>query len=261
MHALTDLWDSKDYSESRRHRSDEEQIRLEKVQLNMLAAGPPAFLSSFLPDGAWDMGFMSRVIMIYSGEQKKVSLFADQSTDDGELDQCQDILKRIGQIYGRIEFTEEAKDMLDNFYLTGGHPIPDHPKLGTYVVRRIVHLLKLSMIASMSRSDELVIEKEDVQRALDWLLEAEIYMPDIFKAMAQGGSGKVMEDVWYYVFNTYSKEQQPVQEYRLIQFLQEKVPVHSIKPTVDMMEKSKMIEAVATATGKAYKPNTKKPGD
>ncbi len=79
-------------------------------------------------------------------------------------------------------------------------------------------------------------------------------MPDIFKAMTQGGAGKVMEDAWYFLYTTYAKENKPIQKHRVIQFLQERVPVHNIQTTLDMMVQGKMIEERLLPGGHAYVP-------
>jgi hypothetical protein len=92
------------------------------------------------------------------------------------------------------------------------------------------------------------------------MLEIEGLMPDIFKAMAQGGTGKVMEEAWYYLFTIYAKEQKPVMLHRLIQFLQERVPVHNVQNTIDLMERGKMIDKRLVASGVAYIPLGKRAG-
>jgi hypothetical protein len=252
MNVLTDLWDCKDYSEKRRTSKIEHDIK--KTQLNLLAACTPAYLMQTLPEGAWDQGFMSRTMLIFSAERQIRSLFSDVSVDQEEENMLRGYLERIGNIYGEIKFTQGAAELIDGFHMTGGEPKPDHPKLVSYTIRRTVHLLKLCMICSMSRSDELLIREEDFHRALGLLLEAEAIMPDIFKAMAQGGTGKTMEEAWYYLFTIFSKEQKPIMLHRLIQFLQERVPVHNVQNTIDLMEKGKMIEKRLQPGGVAYVP-------
>lgn len=258
MNILTDLWDCKDYSEKRRTNKITHDIK--RTQLNMLAACTPAYLMQTLPEGAWDQGFMSRTILVFTAERQIRSLFADTTIDGEEESVIKENLERIANIYGEIKFTEEAARLIDTFHMTGGEPKPQHPKLISYSIRRTVHLLKLCMVASMSRSDELLIREQDYQRALDWMMEAEALMPEIFKAMAQGGTGKVMEEAWYYIFTIYSKEQKPVLTHRLIQFLQERVPVHNVQNTIDLMEKGKMIEKRLVAGGAAYIPLGKRAG-
>ncbi|TQE92566.1 MAG: hypothetical protein FKY71_19800 [Spiribacter salinus] len=103
------------------------------------------------------------------------------------------------------------------------------------------------------------ITEADFERALTWLLEIEVYMPEVFKAMSAGGPGRIIEEAWHYIFTTYSKEQKPVNEHRLMQWLGERVPVHQVMQTIELMEKSKLIEQQLTPAGKAYKPRGKKP--
>lgn len=258
MNTMTDLWDCKHYSE--RRRTSKIEIDIKKPQLSFLAACTPSYLMHVLPEGAWDQGFLSRTMLIYSGDRQLRSLFATDKTNDEEFEELKNQLQSISKLFGEIKFTEEAAAAIDRFHLTDGEPKPDHPKLLSYNIRRTVHLLKLCIISSVSRSDEKRVRIEDYQRAMDWLLEAEHNMPDIFKAMSQGGAGKIMEEAWHYIFKTHAKENQPVLKHRLIQFLQERVPVHNIEITIKMMEESKMIEKRLTTAGEAYVPRGKKPG-
>lgn len=258
MNTLTDLWDCKYYSERRRSNKIHHEIK--NPQLNMLAGCTPSYLMHTLPEGAWDQGFLSRTMLIYSGDRQVKSLFSETAVDKEGLAELQLSLEAIANLYGEIKFSPEAAASIDQFHMTGGEPRPEHPKLFSYNIRRTVHLLKLCMICSISRSDELIIQAEDYERALNLLIEAEFHMPDIFKAMAQGGAGKTMEDTWYFLFTIYAKENKPILRHRLINFLQERVPVHNIQPTIDMMEQGKMIEKRMTTAGDAYIPRGKKAG-
>ncbi|RMD52346.1 DUF3987 domain-containing protein [Candidatus Parcubacteria bacterium] len=256
MNTLTDLWDCKHYSE--RRRTSKIEINIPHPQLTMLTACTPSYLNHVLPEGAWDQGFLSRTMLIYSGERQIRSLFADAEFNQAEFDELAEHLQHIGNLQGEIRFTEEAAKAIDHFHMTDGEPKPQHPKLFSYNIRRTVHLLKLCMILSISRSDELLIRIEDFQTAYDMLIEAEHYMPDIFKAMTQGGPGKIMEEAWFYLFTIYSKEKKPILRHRLIQFLQERVPVHNIETTIKTMIDAKIIESVLTAAGPAYTPKGRK---
>lgn len=256
MNTLTDLWDCKHYSE--RRRTSKLEIEIKHPQLNLVAACTPAYLMSTLPEGAWDQGFLSRTMLVYSGERQLRSLFASTEYDEQEFEDLKASLQDIATLFGEISFTKDAAKAIDNFHLTDGEPKPDHPKLLSYNIRRTVHLLKLCMVATVSRTQQLVIELEDFQRAYDWLTELELYMPDIFKAMSQGGAGKVMEEAWHFLVTIYAKEDKPVQKHRLINFLQERLPVHAIQPTIDMMEQGRMIEKRLTTGGEAFIPRGKK---
>jgi hypothetical protein len=255
MNTLTDLWDCKHYSE--RRRTAKIEIDIKSPQLNLVAACTPSYLMHVLPEGAWDQGFLSRTMLVYSGDRQLRSLFSEVHFDQEGYDQLENNLGQIANLFGELKFERAAAEAMDKFHLTDGEPKPDHPKLLSYNIRRTVHLLKLCMVASVSRNNQLVITLEDFHRAYDWMTELERYMPDIFKAMSQGGAGKTMEEAWYFLFQTHAKEGKPVLKHRLINFLQERVPVHSIQPTIDMMEQGKMIEKRLTTAGDAYVPRGK----
>ena len=253
MNVLTDLWDCKVYEEKKR--SSKLEIVIKKPCLNLLAGCTPAYLNTTFPEGAWDQGFASRTFFIYSGEVILQSLFSTDTEDKKEKKKLLDKLKKISELYGRMTFEPEVAQLLDAFHMQGGEPKPEHPRLVSYNSRRTHHLIKLCMIMSVSRSDDLVITIDDFQRALDYMLEAEIFMPEIFKAMNNSGTGAVMKEAWHFTYMTYMKEKKPVLRYRIIRFLQEKVPAHTIGTILDMMEQSKMLEKRLTSAGDAYVPN------
>jgi len=255
MASLTDLWDCQSYKE--RRRTKDLKIVIEHTQLNMLAACTPAYLMSTLPEGAWDQGFLSRVMLIYSGETILGDMFAEEVYQEKEARALRLRLKEIGHqdFYGQMTFSEDAKKFYTNWYVGGQEPKPEHPKLINYSTRRPRHLLKLCMIASANESSARVIEQRHVEVALDWLIEAEFFMPDIFKAMKAGGDSKAIEDTWYHIYTLYMKGgKKPIQEFRIVQFLQERVPAHSVLRVLEMMVRSNMLKEESSIGGKTYVP-------
>lgn len=255
MATLTDLWDCFAYRE--RRRTKDLKILIEHTQLNMLAACTPAYLMSTLPEGAWDQGFLSRVMLIYSGEIILGDMFAENAMHEADSAKLKRRLKELGHqdFYGQMTFTDEAKAVFSNWYLNGQEPRPEHPKLANYNTRRPRHLLKLCMIASANESSSLQIEQHHVEQALDWMVEAEFFMPDIFKAMKNGGDSKAIEDTWYHVYTIYMKEgKKDVKENRIIHFLQERVPAHSIMRVLETMVRSGMLVETNSVGGKTYRP-------
>lgn len=258
MNTLTDLWDCKHYSERKRTKNLE--IQIPNPQLNLFAACTPSYLKDLLPEGAWDQGLISRTMLVYSGDRQAASLFAVKPDMQEQEKLVKKRLKEIATLYGEFTVSPQAAEMLESFNqenAVGSPSAPDHPKLVSYTIRRTVHLLKLSMVASVSHSTDLAITETDVERALDWMHEAEAQMPDIFKAMSASGTGNVMEEAWYYIYKTFSKEGKAVARHRVLQFLQERVPVHNVEPTLKLMEQSKMVEKKLTKAGAAYEPKGK----
>lgn len=252
MGTLTDLWDGKRYGEKKR--SKDLNYVLERPQLNLFSGTTPSYLNGIMPEGAWDQGFISRVIMVYSGESTLKDLFAEEITDTKKREELSYDLNIIGnELVGKMNFTQEAMNAITEWYMKKGPPIPDHPKLIWYNTRRTAHLLKLCQVASASRGADLWITLEDYQRALGWLLEAEVYMPDIFRSMTQGGDSRAIEDCWHYCYQLYVREKKLVPEARLWNFLSQRVPSHNIERVIKAMVTSGLLEKVLNE----YKPLVK----
>lgn len=251
MNKLTDIYDGKPYSESRRAKAHCADIP--KPIYNLLAAGTPGYLSTVIPDVAWDQGFMSRVIIVYSDELIRKSLFFTPELDTQRWEELMKDLRGIASLAGLVKFTPEAFEFLDTFWLGGAKETNLlHPKLQFYNVRRPAHLLKLAMIASLAESNSLLVEMRHCQQALQWLTGAEVFIPEMFKAMNSGGDTKIIKDAWYYVYEHNKIKQAGVPESQLYAFLSQRVTVEKIKWIVEVMQSSKLLRIEITAAGKLY---------
>jgi len=240
MNRFTDLYDCDVYEETRRAKSI--KISIPNSQVNLVAATTPSYLNELMPPGAWDQGFISRVIMVFSAEKIIKPLFSAKPKPVNLFTALSDDLKVISSIYGQFKWESAAEAAMENWARAGGPPIPDHPRLQHYTSRRNAHLLKLSMIASISRGNDLVVSLADFQLALGWLVEVEFYMPDIFKSMITGGDSAAMDEIYHFVFQTYLKEKKPLPEHRIIRFISERVPAHAVMRVFETMYKSNMLE-------------------
>lgn len=253
MNALTDIYDSTPYSESRR--STKHSFKLDHPQLNILAATTPSYLNKFLPEGAWDQGFTSRTMMIYSGEIIITDIFDIVKNDKKLWRHLSADLQIIGNLAGPLGFTEEAIDLFRTWHLGGMEPVPSHPKLRNYCSRRPIHLLKLCIIASIAEDDSLTVSAEHVQQALDWLTQFEFFIPDIFKSMAKGGDAQALEDCWYYCQQAYMKSQKPLRKSLLVRFLMDRVPSHSVEYIINTMLAANLLtETTVNKLGVCYIP-------
>lgn len=260
MNVLTGIYDNRPYSETRR--SSKLNIQLPAPQINLIAATTPSYLNNLIPEGAWDQGFMSRVIMIYSGASAPGDLFAESVQDEALYKALSEDLKQLGAINGEMIFEKDAAETLIAWHRTGvdgGEPIPDHPKLTNYNKRRTSHLLKLCMIMSASRSNELRITIEDFVEALDYLVEAETFMPDIFKAMRTGGDMNVMDETWHHVYKLFMRENKPIAEGRVVAFLSERTPAHNVMRVLEVMTRQGIFQKkLIDHVGDAYIPRSRK---
>jgi hypothetical protein len=258
MNNLTDIYDGLVVAHKRRGR--DLLIEIPCPQINLLGACTPSYLNEVIPAGAWDQGFISRTLMIYAGDRIVTDPFAEEAVSAARSATYDDLLhdlKSVAATFGRMSFTVPAAEAIRAWIKAGQPPEPTHHKLQYYNARRLAHLLKLCMIASMERSDAKIIDLEHYSTALNWLLEAEAAMPDIFKMMVHGGDSNAMEEAWNYVWTLYGKEAKPIAEYRIIHFLRERVPAHSVTKVLEVMIRSRMIEVVTGPAGAGYKPTSR----
>lgn len=258
MNKLQDLYDCLPYSE--RRRTKELNFTIAAPVLNLLAATTPSFLMESLPEGAWDQGFLSRSMIAFSAETLTRDLFGEIKLRESLENDLMTDLRHIFSLFGKMTFQQEAIDLIENWNRAGRPPLPDHPKLLHYNTRRAAHLLKLCMIASMSTGDSFEVGAEHFQQAMDWLIELEVLMPEIFKSMVAGGDSRAMEEVWYHVAMMYTKEGgRPIAESRIVAFLAERIPAQNVARVLDVMIKTGIfIEEDLGMPTKFYRPRGRK---
>lgn len=236
---LSAFYDPDPYTQERR--TSDIKIKIRSPQLNILCGSTPQNLSAFLPEKAWGQGFTSRLIMVFSDERIIGDDFAIQATNKFK-DLVHD-LNIINGLIGQFVVTQEYVDKVNSWRQAGSPPVPSHPKLIHYVTRRHVHIYKLSMISAIDRSNNLSLIGEDFDRAYNWLIEAELAMPEIFKAGATNADGQAMDEIYHFVMIN-GNGGTGVDEHRITRFAKERIPITSILRVIDIMEKSGMIKRI-----------------
>jgi hypothetical protein len=235
----------------------QQQVDITNPQFNIIAGVQPAYLANLLPEEAWGMGFMSRVIMVYSGEKVVVKLDlmneAPAGVEHSARVKLLDRLQEIVDIEGRILWTREANDAIETWSLEGLKPVPEHSKLEHYSARRLLHVIKLCIVSTVSRSSA-IIDIVDFNRAKDWLLEAEQLMPDIFREMVQRSDRQVLDELHWFAWKIYNKERSPIHETKLFEFLRIRAPADKIPRIIDIAVRAGMFEDMGL---KLYRPRPK----
>ena len=242
---LSSFYDPDPYGQDRRGK--EIKIRIKSPQLNILAGSTPSNLLQFVPEGAWEQGFMSRMILVYSDEKIIGDDFATESKPLNK-DLMHD-LNIINTLHGKYSVSTEYRDAVNAWRQSeeqiDGFPKPSHPKLAHYNTRRRVHLYKLSIVAAAERSNALLITKDDFNRAMSWLVEAESQMPEIFTASGGGLDAQVLDEAAFFC-QSYTLTKKMVPEQALVRFVSQRVPAHTVMRVVDNMVRSGMLEIVST---------------
>lgn len=248
---LNDLFDCRDTFVERTRGSGE--ITITNPQISIIGATQPDYLAAMIPEQAWGMGFTSRMIMVYSDDKvaSMRSLFAFKKPAAELHEALAHDIQQIANLKGEFRWTPDAARALDNWHLAGGPPRPDIPRLEHYTTRRTIHLVKLMMIASMARTNDLTITEYDFDCALEWLLEAEVTMPMIFRAMTMAGDSAILSDATSWVREQEAKLNRPVTEHAIINFLRTRMKSGDVLKAFEVMCSSNLLrKAAIDMTGK-----------
>jgi hypothetical protein len=167
---------------------------LQGVWVNLLGATTPDLLQSTLPRDAIGGGLTARMILIY--EQRKGQTIAFQGITAEEIELRKKLMHDLEQIMllqGEFKVTEKFIEVWTDWYTTQDqHPPFEDDRFTGYIDRRPVHMLKLCMVLSASRSDSMVITDLDFQRAKTLLGRAEIKMRYAFTGIGKSRTAEVL---------------------------------------------------------------------
>lgn len=227
LSTLNELFDCRPVFNTRTRSGGE--LSIDKPHLSLLAGTQPKYLGEILPESAFGLGFTSRIIMVYSAEPVKVPLFnGPASRNRGLESEIVSRLRVLAKARGEMAFQPDAAEAIEAWYSGGCRPIPVHHKLLNYNVRRHMHVLKLSMIFALAE-DRMTITLSDFEQARDVLIEAEDWMPEIFKEMSSGSEIDIIEECYGFCINVFERSgRRPIPHNKIIHFLSRKVEVRKI---------------------------------
>jgi hypothetical protein len=163
------------------------------VWVNLFGATTPSLLQTTLPCDAIGGGLTSRIIFIYeSGPGKIVALPFLNEEQEALIPQLEHDLEMIHMLSGQFRFDIGFLDAYSSWYLKQtATKLWEDERLAGYLGRRANHILKLCMVMSASRSNEMCISAVDLRRAILILTEAERNMPRVFAGIGRSAIASV----------------------------------------------------------------------
>lgn len=221
---------------------------LENSHMVLLAGTQPKYLDALLPEQAYGMGLFSRLVLIYEGSWKYTDLWTRMEKSNQLENYLAEDLANIAKLSGAFYLSPEAIDYWREHGPKQFAPVPDHPKLQHYNIRREAHLLKLCMVFSAAERSDLKITLDIVERARELLHETEKLMPQIFKEMSSKGYADANTEVWQFARQTWmTNGRKPIQESQMIKFMTTRFPNNQIIPTLNLMVQAGQLRVTTTA--------------
>lgn len=145
---------------------------VKKCCLNLLGGTTPGFMQELFNDRLLTEGFASRCFFIFAARNRFDKMFGTDLTDE-QKQHYEDILlhvKKLTSLYGRVQFSEESKAFLEEWWKESQQTRPNTSyKLNYYYGRKNIHVQKLAMALHFGESTELFIKHETFLRALEIL--------------------------------------------------------------------------------------------
>jgi hypothetical protein len=185
MSDLTDWYDCRNKWTYRTKNMGTDEIT--GVYVNLFGATTPDLLRDDMSLKAIGGGLTSRMIFVYA-ENKGKLVPAPFLTDAqiGLREQLRIDLERIHMLQGKFQATEGFLERWTEWYIgTETHPPFTDKMFSGYISRRPNHIMKLSMILNASRTDKMIVEKQDLNRAISILEHTEQDMTQTFSGVGK----------------------------------------------------------------------------
>jgi len=175
------------------------------VWVNLLAGTTADSLREALPSTETVRGGLtSRIIFINEYKKNKLVIFPTVTQDEIELQQhlIRD-LEQIGLMSGVFKYTEGAMDFYTDWCIEAENnpPFSDN-KFDGYCGRRRKHLTALAMVCSASRSNNMVLTRDNFERAAHLLGEAEVRMGTVFRGIGKSDIASLINDAIVFLQNS-----------------------------------------------------------
>jgi hypothetical protein len=180
----------------------------ERPCINLIAATTPKWIAENLSENAVGGGFASRVIFIFEDTVRRRRLFYHRGKDKVDPEKMKELhgnllmdLVHISQnIEGEFKLTDEAEAYAEDWYIKyADNPSVPDPRLTGYNERKPAYMFKLAMLCHLAYSDELLVNKGDVQQALALLKNVEGKMLQTFQAIGKNPHTLDLETIVEYV--------------------------------------------------------------
>ena len=166
---------------------------------NLIGATTPGLIRTSLPMDTIGSGLASRIIFVNAAKKGKKVARPFKTEKEKQLEtMLTEDLERIFLMKGAFRPTAKFIDVYEHWYndISETEEINNDVKFEHYCARRQLHLLKLSMILSASRSSSMVLDEIDFHRAHTLLTYTESKMSNTFAGLGKSSFADVTQRIY-----------------------------------------------------------------
>lgn len=190
INAYISLWDGRKRFDKMTKTAGNDSINAPWI--NMIGCTTPSWIAQNMPANSVGGGFTSRCIFLWGEEKERYIPWVDEvvQTNDEEFREklIEDLRHIANNLVGPFTITQEARDWYRPLYeaMWRNAALDSNTEQAEgYIARKQTHMCKLAMVLSAARSDNLLIELQDLQLAHTMLDQLEPNMPKVFSKIGR----------------------------------------------------------------------------
>lgn len=162
---LTDLYDGDYNPEWVNLTKGSGSEKLKNPCLTLVGASNEVHFRDAVPDNALGGGFVARTFIIHADSKSTINSLTSAPKEVVSIPKLAEYLRIIGQLRGQFKFSPGGKQLYDSWYQTFSEN--EYSDTTGTIERLHDHILKASMLLSLSRKTDLVLEEEDIREAIE----------------------------------------------------------------------------------------------
>ncbi len=161
---LTDLYDGDYNPEWVNLTKGSGSEKLKNPCLTMIGASNEIHFRDAVPDNALGGGFVARTFIIHADKKSTINPLTSAPKETISIPKLAEYLHVVSKLRGQFSFSDKGKEVYDEWYSQFSDG--DYADTTGTIDRLHDHVLKASMLISLSRKCNLVLEEEDIREAI-----------------------------------------------------------------------------------------------
>lgn len=186
---LTSLWDGQ-IGTWKKATKTQGSDAIQNPWINAIACTTPAWIAGNMPEYVIGGGFMSRCIIVYEDEKRKLSAYPIDHMPTNFLEYKKDLihdLELISMMSGQYTLSPDAKVWGTKWYAEHYERIKTEAagvQMQGFMARKQTHIHKLAMVLTAAKHEGTIIEMEELQLADKLVSGLESNMAQIFETIS-----------------------------------------------------------------------------
>lgn len=214
--------------------------------VSILGATTPSWVSENMTSNVFNQGFLGRCLIVYSDTPYKL---VAEPIITPKMEQAKTRLihrlTQIGLLQGEMSRTPKAIEMYDAWYNTRPNDIKATDAETGFFGREHDHVLKVSMLLSLLRSNSLVIDHHDIKKAIAMIATVKQHKEQLFYNVPFAGEDPTRKLVEGFLRESADWVKRSV----LLSGLYRKVSREALDGAIDTLDTAKQIETKVERVG------------